>query len=379
MKNKKITNLLSWKSVLKGIEIREIERLDNSFKKGTELFKKLNTELASTLLISAVRTRMALGKAREMIMEEFKLTDEHVISSQEYVVSSKETDSDEFLLLIQRNLFVSFDYLFRIGCVIFYCSDTDKKLIDKIKNILDACKREVEPNFMHMLVQESTGRLALRPFKTETLPDDVIVSNYNDDFQPVNEIILNRLQLPDASGIVLLHGKPGCGKTSYIRYLISKLKKRVIYLPTDLVHLIGTPEFIRFIADYYTSSLFIIEDCENLIKQRNGDNKTTISNLLNITDGLLGDFLHIQIICTFNAELATIDKALLRKGRLIARYEFTPLIEEKCRQVLKKLKIDEPVTKRMTLAELYNMQERDFGAIEHKVVGFTNSSNQCLQ
>jgi hypothetical protein len=29
----------------------------------------------------------------------------------------------------------------------------------------------------------------------------------------------------------------------------------------------------------------------------------------------------------------------------------------------------------MTLAELYNMNEPDFGAIEHKVVGFTNSSN----
>jgi hypothetical protein len=375
MKNKKTANALTWKAVLKGIEIEEMERLDNSFKKGTELFKRLNVELASTLHISAVRTRLALGKAMEMIKEEFHLGQEQIISSQEFNIGTKTTESDEHLLLLRRNLFISFDYLFRIGCVIFYCSDTDKNLIDKIKEILDCCKQEIEPNFMHMLVQESTGRLSLRPFKIEQLPDDVIVSNYNDDFQPVNEIILKRLQTQDGSGIVMLHGKPGGGKTSYIRYLISKLKKRVIYLPTDLVHLIGTPEFIRFIADYYTSSLFIIEDCENLIKQRNGDSKTAISNLLNITDGLLGDFLHIQIICTFNAELATIDKALLRKGRLIARYEFKPLIEKKCEQILKKLNINEPVTKRMTLAELYNMQERDFGEIEKKSVGFITTIN----
>ncbi|HWY98879.1 MAG TPA: AAA family ATPase, partial [Bacteroidia bacterium] len=225
-----------------------------------------------------------------------------------------------------------------------------------------------------ILAKDNAGKLSLRGFKTEVFTDDVIASNYNEDFLPVNEIILNRLQETNGKGIVLLHGMPGTGKTSYIRYLISKLRKRVIYFPTDLVHVISSPDFIKFIADF-TDSVFIIEDGEELIEQRNGGGSTTISNLLNISDGFLGDCLHIQIVCTFNAELAKIDKALLRKGRLIARYEFGPLGEAKCVEILKKLNINEPITRKMTLAELYNMSEPDFGMTKSKPVGFTNSSN----
>ena len=43
-----------------------------------------------------------------------------------------------------------------------------------------------------------------------------------------------------------------------------------------------------------------------------------MSDLLNISDGLLADFLHVQVICTFNHPLSMVDSALLRKGRLIA-------------------------------------------------------------
>ena len=35
--------------------------------------------------------------------------------------------------------------------------------------------------------------------------------------------------------------------------------------------------------------------------------------------------MHQQIIATFNCDLTTIDPALLRKGRLIANYEFNKL------------------------------------------------------
>jgi len=47
--------------------------------------------------------------------------------------------------------------------------------------------------------------------------------------------------------------------------------------------------------------------------------------LLNISDGLLYDCLNIQIICSFNIDIIKVDSALLRKGRLIAKYEFKEL------------------------------------------------------
>jgi hypothetical protein len=49
---------------------------------------------------------------------------------------------------------------------------------------------------------------------------------------------------------------------------------------------------------------------------------------------LLGESLGIQIIATFNTHISNIDKALLRKGRLIGLYEFKPLSMDKSKVLL---------------------------------------------
>ncbi len=65
--------------------------------------------------------------------------------------------------------------------------------------------------------------------------------------------------------------------------------------------------------------------------------------------------MHQQIIATFNCDLTNIDPALLRKGRLIANYEFNKLDLESSKILSDKLGFGtENVTESMTLAELYN-------------------------
>lgn len=82
--------------------------------------------------------------------------------------------------------------------------------------------------------------------------------------------------------------------------------------------------------------------------------------LFSRSDGLLGDAMHQQIIATFNCDLTTIDPALLRKGRLIANYEFNKLDLESSKKLSDKLgfgteRINEP----MTLAEIYNQGDQE--------------------
>ena len=75
----------------------------------------------------------------------------------------------------------------------------------------------------------------------------------------------------------------------------------------------------------------------------------------NRSDGLLGDAMHQQIIATFNCDLASIDPALLRKGRLIANYEFNKLDIESAKTLSDKLGFGrDSVIEPMTLAEIYN-------------------------
>ena len=96
-----------------------------------------------------------------------------------------------------------------------------------------------------------------------------------------------------------------------------------------------------------------------------------ISMLLNLTDGLLGGNLGIKIICTFNANFNKIDSALLRKGRLIAKYEFKELSIGKSQSLSDSLGFKTMIEKEMTLAEIYNQSEEDFGGKgERRRIGF---------
>lgn len=155
--------------------------------------------------------------------------------------------------------------------------------------------------------------------------------------------------------------------TSYLRYLTQNIKnKRLIYLPPDLAYRLAEPDFITFLMDIPGSILFI-EDAENSLQKRELSGSSAsqaVSNLLNSSDGLLGDALKLHIICTFNCSLDLIDTALQRPGRLIAEYKFEKLTSDKTKKLIEKLYGVESKyyidynNSEMTLAEVYNLDEK---------------------
>ncbi len=225
-----------------------------------------------------------------------------------------------------------------------------------------------KPKFKVLVHHE--GMFATEDVNTGDFTAVDIHEMYNNDFAEIDEII-NTSMARAESGIVLLHGEPGTGKTTYIKHLICKFKdKEFIFIQNDFVKDLLKPSFISFLLQN-KNSVLIIEDAEKVVVSRdNVSEDSIVSTILQLTDGLFSDFLNIKILCTFNTDIAHIDKALLRKGRMIAKYNFTPLSAEKTSLLAKRLGHDS-ITGSLTLADIFEYDKREFKNAVKKAVGFT--------
>ena len=292
----------------------------------------------------------------------------NIVNTYQYLSYSRENARQEF----SKTFFeMKNDMLIELGngyAEILYTP----KLYDEAQKLVTALsamrmpekKRDFEIN---IITQTSYG-LELKALPIAQTDLDIGLY-YNDSFKPIDELIRQRLSQKNDKGIVLLHGLPGTGKTTYLRYLIGKLDKRILFMSPAIAGSLTNPEFIELLLDN-PNCVLIIEDAENIIMDRKLNNNSAVANLLNIGDGLLSDCLNVQIICTFNSSLTSIDSALRRKGRLIAEYEFGKLSVAKAQALSDHLQLNAEVQQPITLAELTNAGAMDFTKPALQPIGF---------
>jgi hypothetical protein len=307
------------------------------------------------------------------IINEYQLSNDKIIQSNYYNNRIKKVnDIDFYYIDLGNSLVVCYESNGPFGTTtqILYSYKTESIELSKLKEFIKKHLRETALTNKINLLCSNHGGFYLHESAVKYCEIDLAL-NYNDNLLPISEKITERLKAKNDKGIIFLYGKPGTGKSHFLRYLISKIEKEVIYITPDVAQMIGTPDFLTFLIEH-PESVLIIEDSENVIQERSQVRSNVVSNLLNMSDGLLSDCLNIQIICTFNLDIKNVDKAFLRKGRLIAQYEFKELEKEKAQKLIDHLGLNYTATKAMTLAEIYNLNEKDLDITINQIkpIGF---------
>jgi ATPase family associated with various cellular activities (AAA) len=282
-----------------------------------------------------------------------------------YKQKGKKYQFDKTLIVLKHNCLLEFDDNY---CEVLHDSENESFVLTVTELVNQFKERQRrEPLEINLIVQNRLSlELKAMEIKRTKLDLDLF---YEDDFKETDDIIRRRLNQKMDKGIVLLHGLPGTGKTTYLRYLIGKIKKRVLFLSPTVAGNLMNPDFIELLIDN-PNTVLIIEDAENIIMDRKYSSGSSVSNLLNISDGLLADFLNVQLICTFNNSLTMVDSALMRKGRLIAKYEFGKLSVEKSQLLSNRLGFDTKIDSPKTIAEITNPNDKEYKADRVEIMGF---------
>lgn len=278
------------------------------------------------------------------------------------------------------------DIIFQYGPHSFLYAD--KELIDAYASSVDEaealvqqfrkdyCTLNLKTGVFHLIKQTRTDidTEEIELPEESLLTDEQMELHYPQGMLDWHEGLLQKLE-KRRYGLSIFEGEPGTGKTSYLRHLATLLRNthRFYFIPPSNMDILSRPSFVGFWSNqrrWYSEKHFVVilEDSDTALMTRGADNREQVSAILNLSDGLLGDFLRLQIICTINGSAEEIDPALMRPGRLTSHHLFRRLPYEQATTLAATLDKSLTAERPYTLAEIFSGDPGD--EREHRRIGF---------
>ena len=356
---------------MKSINKLEVSKLDFQMKistyeyiDGAKLFVHKYSSIPDIIILYDIDPRVAYHHINTALQS---MTIE-IHKQQVFSINANSADIGTFIFVLESNIIIELN---RSYVAILYTKAFFSKVEGIFKDFKKLKVKRKKTNEIGVIVSVVSGSFRIRDVKCESPQKFSISQNYNNDFEEVQKGIIKQLKM-NRAGIHLLYGVPGTGKSTFIRYLVSRVPKQFIFLTPKMAGNLDNPELFNLLIET-PNSILVIEDSEDLILSREHGGNSAVSTLLSISSGVL-EQLGIQTICTFNTQhLHHIDKALLRKGRLLSMYEFKELSVEKSNALLRKKGHEKIVNIPMTLADIYYPSDENSSNVPFKMkenIGF---------
>lgn len=216
---------------------------------------------------------------------------------------------------------------------IYYSSSEDADEVNEIIKSISEYQLidDLEEGHNLNVVSLSNNSIELEEIKYDDIDIDNIEEYYSKQtFKDLSKWL--KKSKKQESGLSILYGKRGTGKSSVIKYLATKLDRNLIFVPNNLVDLtINSSDFSKFLRKH-ENPILILDDCEMIFNEFFTKSNIIANNLMQLVDGLLSNKL--SIITIFNVEdKSEIDHNLIECNNLIDIIEFTDLSNSEANQL----------------------------------------------
>lgn len=275
------------------------------------------------------------------------------------VLPAEETSivNEKFLVKIKnKEAFISYTHVdknvetgYVTNVIIYYKLSCDiSEILSELDSIIDTKTNTEEANKVNIITHGPNG-LILSDIDVLNADYDNIEMYYN-SVKGINKIIKKINE--HNKGLCILHGKRGCGKTTALNYIATKVNKIAIFIPNNMLdYTINNPEFIEILKTY--NPLLILDDCEILFDNMFVKSNVTYSNILQIIDGFYSDEINTHIIMSYNTDTEDdIDSDLLDANNLLKVVKIEPLKMIKANELSNQLKLGHEVKNDILLIDL---------------------------
>lgn len=267
------------------------------------------------------------------IKEENVFTD-IIPNGEEYIVN------DKVFCKINDNIFLSYnknsENSLINNVIVYYKSKLD---IDKVEELINNFEKfaieqiNINDSNLHTVSISKGGLEIISLDRGEKNLENINLFYNEETIKSVRKSI--KILEKENSGIAILYGERGTGKTNIIDLYIQSLDKKFIYIPSNMIeNTISNPEFMDIVRNI-ENPVIILDDCEFTFNSLYDRSNLISSIILQYIEGI--DKIDINFIMIFNGIYSEIDSNFLESNSLISSVEFNYLSIDEANKLSKHL------------------------------------------